>query len=706
MAKYRIRGLDCANCALTIEKALNREAGLENARVNFAAATVEFDGAYEAEARAVISSIEPGAAVSAADNEALPDPDAEADALGAGALVRIAVAGALFAVGTAFHDALHATPLSVAEYAVLLPAYVLIGFPVLRSAFTSILRGQVFNEMFLMSVATVGAIAIHQIPEAVGVMLFYSLGEYFQDRAVAKSRRNISTLMDLRPDSARLVVNGRRETVPPASVAVGSLIEILPGERIPLDGSVAEGESFIDTSSLTGESVPRRVVPGDPVLSGCVNDEGKIIVRTEKTFAQSAASRILELVEDAAGRKAPTERFISRFAAVYTPAVVIGAALIAFVPPLLVPGASLADWAYRALILLVISCPCALVISVPLGYFGGIGGAARHKILIKGANYLDSLARADTVVFDKTGTLTEGVFAVNETVTRNGFTEDGLLAWAAAAESHSSHPIARSIREAYRASRESNTLRSAESTAESVAEIKGHGVMARVEGRAVLVGNDRFLHREDIAHGDCDVPGTVTYIAVDGTYAGYLVISDRVKANAAATVADLKSLSVRRTVMLTGDDRGAAEKVAEETGIDGAYAELLPADKVERLEELLSAAPKGKTTVFVGDGMNDAPVLVRADVGIAMGGLGSDAAIEAADAVIMDDDISRVPHAIRIARFTRRVVVQNIVLAMAVKGAFIALGSFGVANMWEAVIADVGVALLAVLNSLRTVRVK
>ncbi len=695
MAKYRIQGLDCANCALKIEKALNREAGLENARVNFAAATIEFDGAYEDEALAVISRIEPGAAVSGAENDTLPD--AEADALGAGALVRIAVAGALFAVGTAFHDALHATPLSVAEYAVLLPAYALIGFPVLRSAFTGILRGQVFNEMFLMSVATAGAIAIHQIPEAVGVMLFYSLGEYFQDRAVAKSRRNISTLMDLRPDSARLVVDGRRETVPPASVAVGSLIEILPGERIPLDGSVTEGESYIDTSSLTGESVPRRVVPGDPVLSGCVNDEGKIIVRTEKTFAQSAASRILELVEDAAGRKAPTERFISRFAAVYTPVVVIGAALIAFVPPLLVPGASFADWAYRALILLVISCPCALVISVPLGYFGGIGGAARHKILIKGANYLDSLARSNTVVFDKTGTLTEGVFAVNRVVTRNGYTEDELLSWAAAAESHSSHPIARSIREACQA---------AAPTAESVAEIKGHGVMARVEGHDVLIGNDRLLHRENIAHGDCDVPGTVTYIAVDGTYAGYLVVSDRVKANAAATVAELKALGVRRTVMLTGDDRAAAAKAAADTGIDAVYAELLPADKVERLEELLSAAPKGKTTVFVGDGMNDAPVLVRADVGIAMGGLGSDAAIEAADAVIMDDDIARVPHAIRIARFTRRVVVQNIVLAMAVKGAFIALGSFGAANMWEAVIADVGVALLAVLNSLRTVRVK
>jgi Zn2+/Cd2+-exporting ATPase len=633
---------------------------------------------------------------------------AENEEAGAGRIVRIAIAFALFLVGTIFNGALHATPYSLAEYAVLITGYLLVGAPVLHAAARDIARGKIFNEMFLMSVATLGAIAIHQLPEAVGVMLFYSVGEYLQDFAVDKSRRSITALMDLRPDSARIVSpTGERRIVSPEEVAVGERIEVLPGERVPLDGAVVEGSSFVDTSSLTGESVPRRVEAGSRVLGGFVNDEGRIVVEVEKEFGRSAAARILELVEEGSSRKAPTEKFITRFAAAYTPVVVALAALIAFVPPLFVPGARLEDWAYRALVILVISCPCALVVSIPLGYFGGIGGASRHKLLIKGSNYIDELAKVDTVVFDKTGTLTEGVFEVVKTVTRNGYSESELLRWAAAAESSSSHPIARSIREA--AAKEGLATGGAvpvasESAADDIREIKGRGIVAAVGGKSIAVGNDRLLHEEGIEHRDCEAEGTVVFVAVGGKYAGYIVISDRVKASARATVAELKRLGVRRVAMLTGDDAAVAGRVAGELGLDGFYAELLPDGKVAKLEELEADAARSGSLVFVGDGMNDAPVLARADVGFAMGALGSDAAIEAADVVVMDDDIARVPAALRIAAFTRRVVVENIVLALAVKLAFISLGAAGQANMWEAVIADVGVSLLAVLNALRTAR--
>lgn len=622
-------------------------------------------------------------------------PEAEEESEGgAGQLVRMLVSFILFLAGSIFHDRLHATPYSIAEYAILLTAYLLVGAPVLLAAVRNVARGKLFNEMFLMSVATVGAIAIHQIPEAVGVMLFYSVGEYLQDKAVDKSRKSIAALMDIRPETARLIVEEERRTVRPDEVALGDLIEVLPGERVPLDGTVVEGSSFVDTSSLTGESVPRRVEAGSAVLGGFVNDEGRIVVKVEKEFGQTAAARILELVESASSRKAPTEKFITSFAAVYTPVVVALAALVAFLPPLLVPGARLDDWLYRALVILVISCPCALVVSIPLGYFGGIGAASRAKLLIKGSNYIDALAKVDTVVFDKTGTLTEGVFEVVNVVTRNGFSKDEILHWAAAAESASSHPIARSIREAAGAS----------GAADDIREIKGHGLVARVGGRTVAVGNDRLLHRERIAHEDCDAAGTVVYVAVDGSYAGYIAISDRVKASARATVSDLKALGARKVAMLTGDDASVASRVARELGLDAYYAELLPDGKVEKLEELEGDGDRKGALVFVGDGMNDAPVLMRSDVGFAMGALGSDAAIEAADVVVMDDDIARVPTAIRIARFTRRIVVENIVLALSVKAAFIAMGAAGAADMWEAVIADVGVSLLAVLNSLRAAR--
>lgn len=612
-----------------------------------------------------------------------------------GQIIRILIAFVLFAVGSVFNQALHDTPYSIAEYAVLLSAYLLVGAPVLVAAFKNITRGQLFNEMFLMSVATIGAIAIHQLPEAVGVMLFYSVGEYLQDKAVDSSKRSIASLMDLRPDSARLILNGAQHIVSPENVNVGDTIEVLPGERIPLDGEVVEGSSQVDTSSLTGESVPRKVESGNKVLSGFVNDEGRILIRVEKKFDQSTAARILELVEDAASKKAPTERFITRFAAIYTPVVVALAVLVATVPPLFIPGATFHEWLYRALVILVISCPCALVISVPLGYFGGIGAASRHKLLIKGSNYIDTLTNVDTVVFDKTGTLTEGIFAVVKVVTRNGFTEGEILDWAAAAESRSAHPIARSIREAAG----DNVAK-----ADDIREIKGHGLIARVGERTVVVGNDRLLHKENIPHQDCDAAGTIVYVAVDNVYAGYIVISDRVKKAATTAVAELKALGVRKTAMLTGDDAGVAARVAKEVGLDTYSAELLPDSKVSKLEEYMGDPKRKGAVIFVGDGMNDAPVLIRSDVGFAMGGLGSDAAIEAADVVVMDDDIARVPMALKIAAFTKKIVVENIVFALAVKAVFISLGAFGAADMWEAVIADVGVSLLAVLNALRTVR--
>jgi len=610
-------------------------------------------------------------------------------------ILRIAVSALLFVVGIAFNGRLHDTPYSIGEYAVLLPAYLLVGYPVLKSALIDLIQGKVFGEMFLMAVATGGALLIHQIPEAVGVMLFFSVGEYLQGLAVERSRKSISQLMSLRPEFARICAGDERRTVEPEKAAVGDIVEVRPGERVPLDGEVVKGEAFVDTSSLTGESVPRSAGPGDALRAGYVVEDGALFIRVTAVFGQSAVARILDLVENASANKAPTEKFMNRFAAVYTPVVVGLAAAIAILPPLLVPGAAFSDWAYRALILLVISCPCALVVSIPLGYFGGLGAASRHKLLVKGANYLDALRRIDTVVFDKTGTLTKGSFEVPGVVARNGFSREDILRFAAAAESLSPHPIARSIKAA---------AGKADFAVGDIRELKGRGVQAVVDGHRIMAGNDRLLHEENVVHGDCDAAGTVVHIVVDGTYAGHILISDLVKDEAGPAMRELRAEGVRRLIMLTGDGEDVARTVAETLGIDEYYAELLPQDKVARLEALEAAMPRGKKIAFVGDGMNDAPVLMRADIGFAMGGLGSDAAIVAADVVIMDDRVARVPLAMRIAKFTHRVVAQNIVLALGVKGAFLLLGAAGEANMWEAVVADVGVTLLAVLNSLRAAR--
>ncbi len=603
----------------------------------------------------------------------------------------------LFTVGLIFEESLHNTPFSIGEYLIFIPAYLLSGWNVLTIAGRNILRGRIFDENFLMTVATLGAIAIHKLPEAVGVMLFFKVGELFQEYAVGRSRNSIKSLLEIRPDYAYLQQGDEFTKVSPEIVKIGDLILVKPGEKIPLDGEVIEGNSQIDTSALTGESVPRTVRVGDTVLAGTINQTGVLSIRVTKLFGESSIARILELVENAKSQKAPTEKFITKFARYYTPFVVFGSLAVALLPPLFIPGATHAEWVYRALILLVISCPCGLVISIPLGYFGGVGGAAKRGILVKGSKFLDTLTQVKTVVFDKTGTLTQGVFKVSQVVTRNGFTEPELLAIAAQAESHSNHPVAQSIRDAYGEKIDTSQVKDYE-------EIAGHGIRAKVQNRVVLAGNDRLLHRENIDHDVCHADGTTVHLVVDNLYRGYIAIADKIKPDAAKAISDLKKLGVEKTVMLTGDNNAIASRISQQLGLDSYEAELLPENKVSALEKIMSQAPKGSKVAFVGDGINDAPVLARADVGLAMGGLGSDAAIETADVVIMTDAPSKVALAIQIARKTHSIVWQNIIVAMGIKGLFIALGAFGLATMWEAVFADVGVALLAIFNATRVLK--
>ncbi|KAI9130091.1 heavy metal translocating P-type ATPase [Acaryochloris sp. CCMEE 5410] len=613
------------------------------------------------------------------------------------ALIPIAVSALLFVIGLLFNKALNNTPYSVGEYAVLIPAYLISGWSVLITAGRNILRGRIFDENFLMAIATLGAIAIHELPEAVAVMLFFQIGELFQDYSVGRSRRSIKALLEVRPDTANLKLGDQVREVDPKSINIGDLILIRPGEKVPLDGEILSGQSQVDTSALTGESVPRTVVTGETVLSGMINQSGVLTVRVTKPFAESSISRILELVENASSKKANTEKFITRFARYYTPVVVVLSLAVAILPPLLIAGATQAEWTYRALVLLVISCPCGLVISIPLGYFGGVGGAAKRGILVKGSVFLDALAQVKTVVFDKTGTLTQGNFRVTDVISENGFTQSQLLALAAQVESQSNHPVAQSIRQAHGKSVHKSGVQEYE-------EIAGHGIIARIEERTVLAGNDRLLHRESIPHDVCIVEGTVTHLAVDGEYTGRIVIEDELKEDAIAAIQALHLQGIQ-TVMLTGDNQAVADRIAHTLGLDQYRAELLPEGKVAALEEILDRAShtQGKVA-FVGDGINDAPVIARADVGMAMGGLGSDAAIETADVVIMTDAPSKVAEAIAIAQRTLQIVWQNIILAMTVKAIFIGLGAVGVATLWEAVFADVGVALLAIFNAGRILR--
>ncbi len=585
------------------------------------------------------------------------------------------------------------------EVAVFLTSYVIAGGDVVKKTVRDVFKGSVFDENFLMSIASVGAFLIGEYPEGVAVMLFYQIGELFQSYAVDKSRKSIASLMDIRPDYANVKKGDGIETVDPDEVKTGDIIVIKPGEKIPLDGRVVEGSSLIDTSALTGESVPREVGIGSDILSGCINISGVIEAEVTKEFEESTVSRILDLVENASSKKSRPEQFITRFARYYTPIVVIVAALLVIVPPLLISGATSSQWIYRALSFLVVSCPCALVISVPLSFFGGIGGASRRGILVKGSNYLEALAKTEIVVFDKTGTLTKGVFSVQQIHPREGTSGEELLELAAYAESYSSHPISLSLKQAYGKEIDNRRITDVE-------EIAGHGVEAVIDGKRVVAGSGKLMKRENIAYPAGEELGTVVHVAVDGKYRGYIVIADEVKEDSAKAVRALKAGNIKQIVMLTGDSKNVADKVAGDLGIDKVYAELLPADKVEKLEELFALkSPKGKL-VFVGDGINDAPVLARADIGIAMGGLGSDAAIEAADIVIMTDEPSKIATAMKISRKTLKIARQNIFFAIGVKVSVLVLSAIGLASMWAAVFADVGVTVIAILNAFRALKVE
>ncbi len=606
-------------------------------------------------------------------------------------LTRIIVAAVLFLAG-------NLVPLPEwAEMGIFLICYAVAGWDIVWKAITNILHGQVFDENFLMTIATAGALILGEHSEGVAVMLFYQVGEWFQSYAVSKSRKSITSLMDIRPDYANIEQDGKLVPVDPDEVKIGDTIIVKPGERVPLDGKIIKGTSALDTSALTGESMPREVEPGMDVISGCINQTGILTIQTTKEFGESTVAKILDLVENASDKKGRTENFISRFARYYTPIVVFAALALALLPPLVLQQ-PFSTWIYRALTFLVISCPCALVISIPLSFFGGIGGSSRIGVLVKGSNYLESLAHAEIVVFDKTGTLTKGSFAVTE-IHPVDMEDSQLLELAAYAEDYSNHPISLSIKAAYGEKIDSSRI-------SDVQEIAGHGVRAVIDGKQILAGNAKLMEKEHVRYAPSSSVGTVVYLACNGKYAGCIVIEDEIKADAAASIKNLKSSGIRRTVMLTGDADAVGKKVAGRLGLDQAYTELLPADKVDRVEDLLKEKSEKGRLVFVGDGINDAPVLARADVGIAMGGLGSDAAIEAADVVLMTDEPSKIAAVMKIARKTIRIANQNIVFALGIKFLVLILGAIGKANMWAAVFADVGVSIIAILNAIRAMRVK
>ena len=608
--------------------------------------------------------------------------------------IRLAVGAVVYAIGMAL--TVFAKLPTLAELAFLIVAYVILGWDVVWQAVKNITRGQVFDEHFLMSVSTIGAFAIGEYPEAVAVMLFYQVGEFFQSLAVKRSRKSISDLMDICPDSATVKRNGVLQVVSPESVAVGEIIVVKPGEKIPLDGIVVDGESMLDTKALTGESVPRSIRKGDEALSGCINQSGLLTLKVTKSFGESTVSKITDLVENASARKAPTENFITTFARYYTPVVVGMAAVLAIIPPLVL-GGGWSEWLRRGFVFLIVSCPCALVISIPLTFFGGIGAASKRGVLVKGSNYLEALNKVSVVVFDKTGTLTKGVFEVANIIPAAGYQKEQVLEYAAQAESYSNHPIAKSILATYGKPIDQKQFSGFE-------EISGHGISVMVQGKKVLAGNSKLMESEKIAYAACDAAGTKFYVAADGSYVGCILIADEVKPDSKCAIAELKKIGVEKTVMLTGDAERIGKSVAAELGLDAYYAQLLPDQKVEKLEMLDKQKRQGSKLAFVGDGINDAPVLARADVGIAMGGLGSDAAIEAADVVLMTDEPSKLVEAIDVAKATKRIVMQNIVIALGIKSVFLVLGALGMAGMWEAVFGDVGVTIIAVLNAMRILK--
>ncbi|MBS4196541.1 heavy metal translocating P-type ATPase [Lederbergia citri] len=692
-----LEGLDCANCAMKIENSVKGMDGITDCSVNFVSKTLTLEAIQDEETDIIsavkkkVKILEPSITPLEKGND--HDHDHDHGSKNTKVMVFRLIIGALLAAIGIF------IPFSgVPELAIFIIAYLIIGGDIVLRAARNIVRGQVFDENFLMAIATIGAFAIKQYPEGVAVMLFYQVGELFQTIAVNRSRKSIGALMDIRPDSANLKKDGNIITVSPEEVKIGDFIIVKPGEKVPLDGKIIEGISMVDTSALTGESVPREVEAGSDVLSGFINKNGVLTVEVKKEFGESTVSKILDLVQNASSRKAPTENFITKFARYYTPVVVIVAVLLAVLPPLIITDATFSDWIYRALVFLVISCPCALVISIPLGFFGGIGAASKSGILVKGSNYLEALNDVKYIVFDKTGTLTKGVFEVTSIHPKN-MTADELLEYAAFAEVHSNHPIALSIKKAY--GKEIN-----EEAIVNYNEISGYGIQVTVNGNKVIAGNAKLMKKEEITFEKPDVLGTLVHVAVDNQYAGYIVISDQIKEDSAQAIRSLKELGIKKTIMLTGDAKTVGDAVGKKLGIDEVHAELLPHHKVEEIEKLDNRKAANEKIIFVGDGINDTPVLARADVGMAMGGLGSDAAIEAADIVIMTDEPSKIPTAIKIAKRTRRIVWQNILFALGVKAIFLILGAFGIATMWEAVFSDVGVTLLAVLNAMRVLKVK
>jgi Cd2+/Zn2+-exporting ATPase len=711
--QYILEGLGCAHCATTIEGKVNELDGVDTAMVDFVSKklTIEIKNKSEEEdilekVSKIVNIIEPNVKMISTGlykkevqshehqhghNHGHDHEHEHGESEAKEQIIKIFLSAGLLILGSVIET----TPLF--NLLIFLMAYTVVGGEVLSRAISNILRGQVFDENFLMSIATVGAFFVGEYAEAVGVMLFYQIGELFQDIAVNRSRKSISELMDIRPDYANLKVGDDIRVVSPEDINIGDIIVVKPGEKIPLDGRVIEGNSMVDTSALTGESLPRELEPGSEALSGFINKNGVLNIEVTKNFGESTVSKILDLVQNASSKKAPTEKFITKFARYYTPTIVYGALALAFIPPLFLKGATFSEWFYRALIFLVISCPCALVISIPLGFFGGIGGASKRGILVKGSNYLEALNTVETVVFDKTGTLTKGVFRVTKVQPEGDFAKDELVEIAAFAESFSNHPIATSILKEY--GKEVN-----KSLIENYEEISGHGIKVVVDDREILAGNKKLMDRENIAYNDVSAIGTVVHVALDKKYVGYIIISDEIKEDSAKAIKELRTLGIKNTVMLTGDTRLVGEKVGNELGLDEVYTELLPTDKVEKLEMLFKKKSEKGKLIFVGDGINDAPVLARADIGIAMGGLGSDAAIEAADIVIMTDEPSKVAEAIKMANKTKKIVWQNIVFALVVKGVFLVMGAFGIATMWEAVFADVGVALIAILNSMRVMK--
>lgn len=695
-----LEGLDCANCASKIEKKVNDMESVSSAYINFAAKTLTIEAEPKnnmedivSEAKEIIKSIEPEMVIIEKSKDKTKDnlKDNTDEGRNTGDIIKI-LAGSLLIVIAVFMK----MP-DLARLMVFLLSYVIVGAEVIIMAVKNIIRGQVFDENLLMTIATIGAFSIKEYPEGVAVMLFYSIGELFQKMAVNRSRKSIAELMDIRPDYANLKRGSTISKVSPEEVEIGDEIVVKPGEKVPLDGEVIEGKSLVDTSALTGESYLKDVEAGSQILGGFINKNGLLTVRVTRKFGESTVSKILDMVQSAGSKKAATENFITKFARIYTPAVVGASVLLAIIPPLVMKDASFSDWLHRALVFLVISCPCALVVSIPLSFFGGIGGASKKGILIKGGNFLEALNNLDTIVFDKTGTLTKGVFNVTALYPANNFTKDELLKNAAYCESYSNHPIAVSIIKAYGADINKDELAQYE-------EMSGLGISAIINGRRVLAGNERLMDREKIQFQKSDNMSTVVYVAIDGVFAGTIVISDEIKDDSIEAIKNLKSLGIRKTVMLTGDNKKIGEDVGKQIGIDDIYGELLPDQKVEKFEQIEKQRTPGKNIAFVGDGINDAPVLARADIGIAMGGLGSDAAIEAADVVIMNDEPSKIAVAINIAKRTKMIVWENIVFALGIKGLFLIIGALGFTTMWEAVFADVGVTLIAVINSARAMK--